>query len=422
MALRGLRGGESAGGVRISFDNWLPMRESTFTHFVLFSLAAQLPMLAGAKVSRKSVWMSRERISSADPRTNTACVQHRLQPGGKGMIYRSGIASLVLCLCGAGCVAGQEPLPLPAVPQAQTQAQDRTQDPAQDQSSGGSQNQAPNLTPAQVQIQTQIQAQIESQIQSQQKSQANGQPALKPNPEETLRNFEPSSDEEYRLGKGDGITVDFAGRPDLLAKLIVGPDGRITLPLAGDILLDGLTRQQSAQAIETALAPYYSNLVVTVTVTLYTANRVVLLGAVDHPGTISFDGTPTLLEALARGGVQAGPDRTGGGPSTQADMIPERCAIYRGNDQVIWVELRKLVETGNALADLRLRRDDVIYVPSNAERFVSVLGQVKNPGAIPLAYNATLASLVASAGGFTEGAGNKPRVDIVTPPPAPSRS
>lgn len=324
------------------------------------------------------------------------------------MIRRTGAAFFGLCLCAFGFAAAQEPLPLP-VPAAPAASQPASQ--PQDQNGTQAPAQAPHLTPGQIQMQ----AQIESQIQAQQKAQAGAQPSLKPNPLDTLRNFEPSADEEYRLGKGDAITVDFAGRPDLLAKLIVGPDGRITLPLAGDITLDGLTRQQAAQAIETALAPYYANLAVTVTVTQYTANRVVLLGAVDHPGTISFDGTPTLLEALARGGVQAGPDRSGGGPSTQADMIPERCAIYRGNDQVIWVELRKLVETGNALADLRLRRDDVIYVPSNAERFISVLGQVKNPGAIPLAFNATVASLVASAGGFTDAAGSKPRVEIVDP-------
>lgn len=308
------------------------------------------------------------------------------------MMYRTGATCLVLCLCASG-VAAQQPLPLPAAPppQSQPQSQSRTAS------------------------QAEIQAQLESQISSRQKAQSGSQPALQPNQEDTLRNFEPSSDEQYRLGKGDAILVSFAGRPDLLAKLIVGPDGRITLPLAGDIMLDGLTRQQSAQAIETALAPYYANLFVTVTVTQYTANRVVLLGAVDHPGTISFDGTPTLLEALARGGVQAGPDRSGSGQSTQADMIPERCAIYRGNDQVIWVDLRKLVETGSALADLRLRRDDVIYVPSNAERFISVLGQVKNPGAIPLEFNSTVASMVASAGGFTEGAGGKPRVEVIDP-------
>ena len=67
-------------------------------------------------------------------------------------------------------------------------------------------------------------------------------PQLKPNPLETLRNFEPPADEEYRLGKGDEITADFAGQPQLTAKLVVGPDGRITLPLAGDLMLAGKTR------------------------------------------------------------------------------------------------------------------------------------------------------------------------------------
>ena len=70
-------------------------------------------------------------------------------------------------------------------------------------------------------------------------SQGQQDPKLKPNPLEVLRNFEPAEDEEYRLGKGDEIAVDFAGRPELSAKLVIGPDGRITLPLAGDIVLAG---------------------------------------------------------------------------------------------------------------------------------------------------------------------------------------
>ncbi len=79
---------------------------------------------------------------------------------------------------------------------------------------------------------------------------------------------------------------------------MVGPDGRITLPLAGDILLDGLTRTEASKAIAAALATYYDNLAVQVTVTKYTANRVLVLGAVTTPGEVTFAGTPTLLGAL----------------------------------------------------------------------------------------------------------------------------
>jgi len=110
-------------------------------------------------------------------------------------------------------------------------------------------------------------------------AQSPAEPQLKPNPLETLRSFEPAADEEYRLGKGDEITIDFVGRPDLAAKLVVGPDGRITLPLAGDVMLAGQTREDAAKAIDTALAPYYTNLQAQVTVTKYTANKVLVLGA-----------------------------------------------------------------------------------------------------------------------------------------------
>jgi polysaccharide export outer membrane protein len=140
---------------------------------------------------------------------------------------------------------------------------------------------------------------------------------------------------------------------------------------------------------------------------------VLLLGAVEHPGVIMFDGTPTLLEALTRGGFNT----TAG----KVAQIPERCAIYRGHDRVVWVDLRALMNSGNAIADLRLRRDDVIYVPTGAERFISVLGEVQRPGAIQLTSSSTLVSILAESGGFTPKAGNNPHIQIVDPASGCSR-
>jgi len=250
-------------------------------------------------------------------------------------------------------------------------------------------------------------------------SEAASGPSLKLNPMEVLRRFEPPPNEEYQLGKGDEIVVDFAGRPEMQAKVIVGPDGNISLPLAGEVKMAGMTRSEAANAIEAALKDYYANLEAQVSVTKYTANRIVLLGAVDHPGPFEFDGTPTLLEVLARGGVQTGPSKSDSPLGT--NQIPERCAIYRGSDQVVWVELKALIETGNTLADMRLRRDDIVYVPSLSDRFISVLGEVGHPGAIPLTHSSTLASILASAGGTTEKAGNNPRIQIVDPATGTSR-
>jgi polysaccharide export outer membrane protein len=244
-------------------------------------------------------------------------------------------------------------------------------------------------------------------------AQAPQEPRLQINPLEALRKFEPSGDEEYLLGKGDEISVDFPGRTDLSAKLVIGPDGRITLPLAGDLILAGLTRAQAAKLIDSSLSNFYTNLSAQVTVTKYTANKVLVLGAVEHPGEVTFDGVPTLLEALSRSGLETGPNK--------AAQVPERCAIYRGHDEVVWVDLKALIDSGNSLADLRLRRDDVVYVPNGDGRFVSVLGQVQHPGAVPLTASSTLASVLAGAGGFTESAGNKPHIQIVDPATGTSR-
>ena len=256
-------------------------------------------------------------------------------------------------------------------------------------------------------------------------------PGLQQNPQIALRQFEPAENQEYELGRGDAISIDFAGRPEISSKQIVGPDGMITLPLAGSIAVADKTRAQAAQAIVAALTPYYEHLNVTVGVDKYTSNQVLLLGAVEHPGVLTFDRTPTLLEVVSRGGAIGGARPSGygaNGYTMQASLqpmtsgVPERCAIYRGADKVIWVELKKLLDSGSALADLRLKRDDIVYVPSSSERYVSVLGQVAHPGALQLDDSMTLAKLLSLSGGFTTEAGKNPQIQIVQPSTGKTRT
>lgn len=238
---------------------------------------------------------------------------------------------------------------------------------------------------------------------------------LRPNPLAALRAFEPPAGEEYELGPGDEITLDFAGRTEMGGKRTVGPDGRITLPLAGSVLLADKTRQQSSEAILAALKPYYSNLSVTVSVDKYNSNRILLLGAVEKPGILLFDTTPTLLEVVTRGGVLGGAPVGFGDAQEKRPRIPERCVIYRGSDKVLFVDLKGLLDSGSPLADLRLRRDDVVYVPSVMDRYVSVLGQVQHPGAFQLETNTTLPKLLAQAGGLADAAGTNPGIRVISP-------
>lgn len=227
-------------------------------------------------------------------------------------------------------------------------------------------------------------------------------PNLRQNPNDVLRKFEPSADEEYTLGAGDEILVQFPGHTELSGRDIIGPDGRITLMVAGPIEVANLTREAAAKKIEDALSSYYTNLSATVQVERYGSNHINLLGDVKNPGVLSFDQTPTLLEALSRGGIQNRPDGT----------VPDKCVIYRG-DQVVWIDLQGLLATGSPLANVRLRRNDLVFVPAISDKTISVMGQVQHPGEIVLKRTSTLASVLSDAGGLADAAGNNPEIQIV---------
>src|SRR5450631_202556 len=136
----------------------------------------------------------------------------------------------------------------------------------------------------------------------------NTSPSLKLNPSEALRKFQPAADEEYTLGAGDEISVQFPGRPELATRSVIGPDGRITLPLAGTIVVANLTRAAAGEKITSTMSKYFDNIAATVEVMRYGSNHVTLLGNVTKPGAIEFSQTPTLLEVLSRGGVETGKD------------------------------------------------------------------------------------------------------------------
>ena len=226
-------------------------------------------------------------------------------------------------------------------------------------------------------------------------------PSLNLSPIELLRRFDPAVHEEYTLGEGDEISIQYPGRPELAGKGEIGPDGRITLPLAGPVDVANLTREAAGEKIAAALNAYYTDITATVEVVKYGSNHVTLLGNVKNPGSISFEQTPTLLEALSRGGIETRPDGS----------LPEQCVIYRG-DLVLWVDLQELLVTGSPLANLRLRRNDLIFVPA-VSKSVTVVGQVQHPGQIALRHDSTLTSILGEAGGVSDAAGNNPELQIV---------
>lgn len=205
--------------------------------------------------------------------------------------------------------------------------------------------------------------------------------------------FDAPADPVYRLGAGDRLTVEVWGRPEVSGSHVVGPDGRITMPLVGPVRLADITREEAARDVHNMLASYYVQPSVVLRVDQYTANRITVLGRVQNPGTIQFDQQPTLLEALAKAGSLSVIDK---------EATLTRVAIFRGREQVAWVDLRELLNRVNPAYNIRLQAGDLIYIPDSSDTMVYVMGEVHRPGAYRLTPDMALLDALAQAGGPTE--------------------
>ena len=212
---------------------------------------------------------------------------------------------------------------------------------------------------------------------------------------EILAEFEEDEDAVYHLGAGDQIAVSVWDRPELSGLHRVGPDGRITLPVTGTVKVAGFTRMEAAKAITSNLARAYTNLAVTVRVEQYVSNRILVVGRVENPGIIEFNTRPTLLEALARAGAL---------PLLRPEQLLTRCAVLRGRDKIAWINVSDLLVGGNLNLNLRLKPNDVVYIPDSTDTSVYVLGQVLRPGVYRHTPEMTFMDALAQAGGLTEDA------------------
>jgi polysaccharide biosynthesis/export protein len=107
---------------------------------------------------------------------------------------------------------------------------------------------------------------------------------------------------DYRMAVGDKLRVEVYKDAQLSQSLQVRPDGKITLPLIGDMNAAGLTSIELRDQIATALKEYVTNPVVTVIVVETVPPVVYVMGEVTTPGAVPLNGSMSVLQALAMAG------------------------------------------------------------------------------------------------------------------------
>ncbi len=157
---------------------------------------------------------------------------------------------------------------------------------------------------------------------------------------------------EYRIGRDDIITVEVWKDPTLSAKVPVRPDGKISLPMIGDVLAAGRTAHELQGEITERLSANVEKPVVGVMVSEINAAKFFVLGEVQHPGAFPVRGPVSILQALA----------LAGGPTEFANQRAVVVIRPDGTKQARYkVDCREVL-AGNAPA-IALEPGDTVFVP-----------------------------------------------------------
>jgi len=110
------------------------------------------------------------------------------------------------------------------------------------------------------------------------------------------------SDSSYVIGANDVLAINVWKEPDISRSVPVRSDGKISLPLVGELQAGGQTPRQLEEQITKRLQSYISEPEVTVIVTDSKSQKVNILGMVARPGAYLLTSSTTVLDAIAMTG------------------------------------------------------------------------------------------------------------------------
>jgi polysaccharide export outer membrane protein len=207
----------------------------------------------------------------------------------------------------------------------------------------------------------------------------------------------------YRIGPDDVLTISVWDNKELDQVVFVRPDGKVSLPLAGEIQAGGLTVAELTSQLRDIYGKYVQGAQVTVGVREIRSRPIFFVGGIGRvaagpaggPGgtpSSSVAGTMQLTQGLRL--LQA--ISLAGGLVPGADL--ESSFVLRG-DTRIPIDFVKLIQRGDLSQNIKLEPGDTIVVP--VADGVYVQGEVRTPGIVRFSKDLTIVRAIAQAGGFT---------------------
>ncbi|MGA2879669.1 MAG: polysaccharide biosynthesis/export family protein [Bryobacteraceae bacterium] len=112
----------------------------------------------------------------------------------------------------------------------------------------------------------------------------------------------PVDPDKYQIGPEDLLFIRVWREPDFTLPVAVRPDGKITMPLIGEVRAAGQSPLQLTGSLKQLLTQYLNNPDVSVFVTEVRSKKFYIDGEMNRPGSFALVTPTSVLEALSRGG------------------------------------------------------------------------------------------------------------------------
>jgi polysaccharide export outer membrane protein len=201
-----------------------------------------------------------------------------------------------------------------------------------------------------------------------------------------------AAEADYRLGPGDTVKITVYGNPDLSTEAEVSRGGKVNFPLVGEVAVGGLTRSEAERLIAERLdtGGFVPKAHVNILVAQYRSQQVSVLGEVRKPGMYPLSQSATLTDLLAAAG---GITEKGSSLVTVIRKGPNGAA------QRYQVDVDRMLAAGDLSKNFSVAADDIIHVGPMPVFYI--YGEVRRPGAYPLAPNMTVQQAISTGGGLT---------------------
>jgi polysaccharide biosynthesis/export protein len=199
------------------------------------------------------------------------------------------------------------------------------------------------------------------------------------------------SNAENSIGIDDSLRISVYGYDDLRTETRVSSDGRITLPLIGEVEASGKTPMELENSIASRLNydGFIKDAHVSVMVLEQVSKQISVLGYINKPGRYTPHSNSSIVDLIAMaGGIN--------------DMGDNKVVLTRtvdGKQQKQVLNLREYLEVSENIAPFKMKQGDVVYVPKAPVFYI--YGEVQHPGDYRIEPDISVVKALSIGGGLT---------------------